>query len=419
MGAAPGAIASASPRPASVPDLAGVPRSEADSILLSAGLGLGHVGESREGTSPAGTIISQRPAPGDLARTGSSVDVTVSAPPRQTPSSSLALKRIKRLTGAFSPKSVVATQHGLVLAQNMIYRHTISVFDDTRIKLVRTIQDKVRLSDFGYTGHPGTVRGGPVEAAITPDGKYAYVSNYSMYGAGFSHPGHDAGGPGSGFDKSFVYRIPLDTLAVDKVIKVGSVPKFLAVSPDGRYLLVSNWISYTVSVIDTATNRQIRQIKVGRFPRGIAINARSTTAYIAVMGSTAIAKLDMRTFRLRWIRGVGLSPRHLILSPRGDFLYATLNGSGKVAKIRVSTGKVVKRATAGRQPRSMTIAEDGLSLYVVNYESSTVSKIRTSDMHVIQTVTTDIHPIGITYVNRTHQVWVSCYRGSILVFRDR
>jgi YVTN family beta-propeller protein len=313
----------------------------------------------------------------------------------------------------------VATQHGLVLAQNMIYRHTISVFDDGSLKLLKTISDKVRLADFGYTGYSGTVHGGPVEAAISPDGRYAYVSNYSMYGPGFSHPGHDVGGPASGFDKSFVYRIPLDTLVIDKVIAVGSVPKYLAVTPDGRYLLVSNWDSYTVSVVDTTTNRQVRQIKVGAHPRGIAIDAASRYAYIAVMGSTKIARIDLETFALGWIRHVGSGPRHLVLSPAGDFLYVTLNGSGKVAKIRISTGKVVKSVSTGGQPRSMTMAEDGLSLYVVNYASSTVSKIRTSDMRVIQTVRTDTHPIGITYVDRTRQIWVSCYSGSILVFSDR
>ncbi len=54
----------------------------------------------------------------------------------------------------------------------------------------------------------------------------------------------------------------------------------------------------------------------------------------------------------------------------------------------------------------------------MNYESNTVSKVRTGDMSVIQTVGTNANPIGITYDAPTRTVWVACYSGSIMVFRD-
>ena len=66
----------------------------------------------------------------------------------------------------------------------------------------------------------------------------------------------------------------------------------------------------------------------------------------------------------------------------------------------------------------MAIAPDGRSLYVVNYEGATLSKVRTRDMRVVQTVPTGPHPIGVTYDAATRQVWVACYSGSIVVFKD-
>jgi YVTN family beta-propeller protein len=66
----------------------------------------------------------------------------------------------------------------------------------------------------------------------------------------------------------------------------------------------------------------------------------------------------------------------------------------------------------------MTIAPDGRSLYVVNYESGTVSKIRATDLRVVQTVPTNSHPIGVTYDAGRNRLWVSCYTGSIMVFKD-
>ena len=125
------------------------------------------------------------------------------------------------MSASISPKSVVSTGTGYVFAQNMMYKHTITVYDTKTFKLVKTIPDRVVLADFGYKGKTASVQGAPVEAAETPDHRFMYVSQYSMYGPGFYHEGHDVGGPSSGFDKSFVYRVRLSDLKIDKVIKVG------------------------------------------------------------------------------------------------------------------------------------------------------------------------------------------------------
>jgi YVTN family beta-propeller protein len=334
------------------------------------------------------------------------------------PSSTLRLRRGPVIGGSLSSKSVVATQTGLVFAQNMMYRHTVTVYNDRTFRLVKTISDAVHLARLGYPQYSGVVRGAPVEAAVAPNRHYIYVSNYSMYGPGFYHEGHDVGGPGSGYDRSFVYRIDLRTLAIDQAIEVGSVPKFLEVTPDGRYLLVSNWDSYTLSICSVVLHRQTKTIYLGPYPRGIAVDPKSRWAYVAVMGSTRIAKISLQTWAVHWIYA-GSGPRHLCMSPNGRWLYATLNAEGTVAKIDLRTDRVIARVATGSQPRSMTIAPDGASLDVVNYASNTVSKIRTSDMRVVQVVRTNAAPIGISYDAVTHDVWVACYTGTIMVFHDR
>ncbi|HKG50310.1 MAG TPA: YncE family protein, partial [Actinomycetales bacterium] len=331
----------------------------------------------------------------------------------------LRLSLRKVVTGGITPKSVVASGRGLVVAQNMIYRHTVTAYDARSLSLAKTIKDTVVPAKYGFPKYPKPVRGGPVEAAFSPDGRSLYVSNYSMYGSGFPRPGDDACSPAQHRDDSFVYRIDVASLRITQLIRVGAVPKFLAVSPDGRRLLVSNWCSYSVSVVDTATGKQIRQVGVGRYPRGIAVSPDSRYGYVAVMGSDRVARLDLSSLDVDYLKGVGSGPRHLLLSPEGRFLYATLNGDGRIAKLDLSTGRTVDRVHTGQQPRTMTMAPDGRTLYVVNYASSTVSAVRTSDLTVVQTVPTAVHPIGISYDTGTNQVWVACYRGELMVFRVR
>ena len=125
------------------------------------------------------------------------------------------LSRRASFGGPISPKSVAASGTGLVFAQNMMYRHSVTVYDARRMRMRKTIPDTVRLSRLGYRQYPGTQRGAPVEAAFAPDGRHAYVSNYSMYGPGFGPEGSDVCSPASGYDRSFVYRIPLASLEID------------------------------------------------------------------------------------------------------------------------------------------------------------------------------------------------------------
>jgi YVTN family beta-propeller protein len=238
-----------------------------------------------------------------------------------------------------------------------------------------------------------------------------------MYGEGFGPEGNDQCTPASGHDRSFVYRISLETLEIDDAYRVGSVPKVVAVTPDGRFVLVANWCTWDLSVVSTRRRREVRRIPMGEYPRGIAISPRGDTAYVAIMGESRLVRIDLRTWKTASIP-IGRGPRALEIDPRGRWIYATLNAAGHVARLDLRTGRM-KTVSTGTLPRSLAIADDGKAIYVVNYESGTVSKLRTRDLEVLQTIPACNHPIGITYDAPTRRVWVACYGGSILVFDDR
>jgi YVTN family beta-propeller protein len=342
----------------------------------------------------------------------SAQDQTEKASPLQTQ-----MKLKKTISGKISPKSIVHSGNGLFFAQNMMYSHTITVYDRNH-NLVKTIPDAVNLPQYGHSKFKGNYKGAPVEAAFSHNGEYAWVSNYEMFGSGFNNPGSDDCSPAQRTDKSFLYRINTETLDIEKVIQVGSVPKFVAATPNNNLILVSNWCSWDLSVVDTDKNKEIKRIQLGRYPRGIVVNSASEKAYVAVMGSYDIASINLKNFSVDWLKNVGQAPRHLNIDPDDKYLYSTLNGEGAIAKIDLSTDKVVKKISTGSQPRSMVISDDGQLLFVVNYGSNTVSKVRTSDMKVLQTVNVNSSPIGITYDPQTREVWVACYSGSIMVFQN-
>lgn len=329
------------------------------------------------------------------------------------------LVRVQRLGGEqMAPKSIVASDDGVLFAQNMMYRHSVSVFRADGA-LVRTIPDSVDLAQFGIEGHPGTSKGAPVEMAFSPDGRTAWVSNYSMYGSGFGPEGKDSCRPGDGTDESFVYRIDVASGEVRDVVEAGAVPKFVAVTPDGSKVLVTNWCTWDLSVIDAREGTVLQRVPLGgSYPRGIVVAPDSRTAYVALMGADRIVTVDLGSYQVAPFATPGDSPRHVVISPDGAHLYVTNNRSGTVVKLDRATGRTLGSVATGSQPRSMAIAADGEAVYVVNYDSSTMSKVRTSDMSVLQTVRTDAHPIGITYEPTEQRVWVACYGGTVIVFDD-
>jgi YVTN family beta-propeller protein len=324
----------------------------------------------------------------------------------------------KTIGGKISPKSVLASDSGLVSAHNMMYSHSVTIYDANKAELIATVPDSVILSDFGYKQYSGLYRGAPVEGAFSPDGKYLYFTNYAMYGKGFNREGHDTCSPASGYDSSFLSRVNLESKKIDAVYPVGSVPKVVQVTPNNRYILVSNWCSYTVTVISVESGKTIKSIKIGRYPRGIAITRDSKVAYVAEMGGAHIHRIDLNDFSKTLIP-VGANPRAVVLSPDETKIYVTMNVSGKIQAWDLVNNKTIKSVKTGKTARSLDISSDGSALFVVNFESDTVSKVRTSDMKVLQTIKVCNEPIGVTYDSSTNRTWVACYGGALKVFANQ
>jgi YVTN family beta-propeller protein len=327
------------------------------------------------------------------------------------------MKLIHTINGSIAPKSVRSSSDGVVSAHNMMYRHSVTVYDAKTFELMRTIPDSVSLKDFGFSKYSGKYKGAPVEGTFSPDGKFLYVSNYAMYGKGFNKEGTDTWSPADGYDKSFIYRINRSNYQIDGVYPVGSVPKVVEVTPDNKYVLVANWCSYTVSVISVELNKVVKTVKIGRYPRGIAINNDSTKAYVAEMGGNRIHVIDLQDFTTSYIP-IGSNPRAIVLSPDNSAMYVTMNLSGKVASWDLVNNKAGKSVKTGNAARSLAINADGSHLFVVNYKSDTMSRVRTSDMKVTQNIKVCNEPIGITYDLPTGNTWIACYKGQIKIYSN-
>lgn len=101
---------------------------------------------------------------------------------------------------------------------------------------------------------------GPIQMYATPDSKFVYLADQGYY---FNQPSGNQ-----------VYKIELSIAKVVKEITAGNAPHGVVVSPDGKFVYVTNLLSGDVSIINTATDEEIGRIKVGKEPNGVSVWVR-------------------------------------------------------------------------------------------------------------------------------------------------
>ena len=131
--------------------------------------------------------------------------------------------------------------------------------------------------------------------------------------------------------------IDLKNLKVIKALKVYLLPSGMALSPDGSKLYVANANSDLVSVINTQTDKVIRDIDpkpmaelpFGSAPNALAVSPDGNTLYIANGGNNLIAVIDLITNKVKGLIPAGWYPGGVALNKDGSKLFvANTKGLG-------------------------------------------------------------------------------------------
>jgi YVTN family beta-propeller protein len=114
--------------------------------------------------------------------------------------------------------------------------------------------------------------------------------------------------------------INISTNSVIAVVPVGVQPLQAAISPDGTlaYVTDSGWFDpiNDVSVISTPTNSVVATIPVGRFPVGVAITHDGAFAYVSNRMSDDVSVINTATNTMTaTVAGVVALPEGLAIKP--------------------------------------------------------------------------------------------------------
>lgn len=103
-------------------------------------------------------------------------------------------------------------------------------------------------------------------------------------------------------------------------VTVGTEPRYVAISPDDKYAYVSNAVSGTVSVLSLqgSSSKLMYTIPVGSEPRGLATTPNGSYIYVANHSSKSISEIDTSRWKVTRTITVAGNPMAVAITNDGD-----------------------------------------------------------------------------------------------------
>lgn len=212
--------------------------------------------------------------------------------------------------------------------------------DDSKLYMVHvgpegvSVYDPNSLSEDHFIHISGTAD--PQRMAITPDGSKLYISSFS----------------------STREIISINTILATQgaSVLVGNSPRGLAVTHDGKYLLVANQGDDTVSVISTTNESLISTITGFDLPYDIAITGNDDHAYVTNFSSNSISRINLSDLTIdAFTATVHSGPRGIALTQDGQYAFVACTTAGKVDKITLNNGTLTDSFTVGINPYEIIV----------------------------------------------------------------
>jgi len=143
-------------------------------------------------------------------------------------------------------------------------------------------------------------------------------------------------------------------------------PTNLAITPDGRRLLVTCEAANSLVIVDVEGGAVRAEVPVGAQPHFVLLSEDGTRAYVSNRGSDDVSVVDLASLHVVATIPVGDEPHEMATDEPGGQLYVANAGTYDVSVVDVAAGKETKRLAASRGPWGVARSPDGRHVYVTN-----------------------------------------------------
>lgn len=297
------------------------------------------------------------------------------------------------------------------LAQPLVY---VPLGGEDKILVVDAAKDAIVDTISGVSAVHGLAR--------TPDGKFLIAGSYEEREAGvvaMAKPAgvsedehaahHGAAAAASKKDGAVVSTLSVVRIADGSIVRRIDVPgavHHVAVSPNGRFAVVTLPNEDAISVIDLASYEVIATVSTGLLPNYAAFSPDGALVYVSNAGNDTISEIDTQSWTARRHIVATGTPEHVVLSADGATLYVANVDDGNVTAISLAKGEAVETYRIGGMLHGIELSDDGRTLFVSGRE---INELVAIDLGSGQSrsVILDPAPYHIMAIRGTGKLYVS------------
>lgn len=215
------------------------------------------------------------------------------------------------------------------------------------------------------------------------------------------------------------------TLQSIKELSVGFMPHEVAVSPNGKLALVSNFgpivnvkPGNTLTLIDIAEAKVLQTITLAKGSRPHGIHFISDTqALVTAQGIQSLLMVDVidgKVIKILPLTGAGA--HMVIVDAELRFAYVANVESGTVCKIDLKTFSLVAEVKIGKEAEGIALTLDENLLLVTDRKDNFVAVLRTKDLILLKTIKTGYGPVRVAlFDNGRSAIVINTVSGSAQV----
>jgi YVTN family beta-propeller protein len=175
-----------------------------------------------------------------------------------------------------------------------------------------------------------------------------------------------------------IWRCLAITLVFSSLVSpagAGTSNSLLDVSPDGKSLLAANADNSSVTVVDTAAGKALREIKVGDKPEGVTWIGNGPLAAVTCYRDGKVVLFDAMSGKIIAKLAVAAEPYGIVADAKGKRAWVTHEYPGIVSEIDLEKRKVIREIKAGAMVRGIALSPDEKRIYASEFNTGILNAI--------------------------------------------
>ncbi|MGV1100003.1 YncE family protein [Thiovibrio sp. JS02] len=189
-------------------------------------------------------------------------------------------------------------------------------------------------------------------------------------------------------------RMDLQQGAMDRRVRLGYKPSYLAWVEGSNQLAISSALSQTVYLLDPETLATQDTLVVGNTPEGLL--AAEDYLYVAESAANSLSIYDLRSRQVVKRIKVGFQPMRLVQSE--NRLYISNQRDGSVSLFATRQQRLIRDIRTGGRPFEMAVADRQKWLYVADRENGRVTVIDQTSSRVAGYIELGAKPLHLLVI---------------------